>query len=173
MAALDSLRAEHALILEIVGSLEERTHASADGRLPHEYVRAMLDFLRIYVDTNHHGKEERVLFAHIDGDPFLKTVSNVLIEDHREGSALVDAIECALLEGRPVAREVETYAAFIRLHIQRENDMIFELAESALDAHATSAMQSEFLAIESEALGIGGADRLLAALVATGAGGPG
>ncbi|HUZ48682.1 MAG TPA: hemerythrin domain-containing protein [Candidatus Dormibacteraeota bacterium] len=168
MAALDSLRAEHALILEVVESLEERTHASVDGRLPHEYVRAMLDFMRIYVDTNHHGKEERVLFAHMDGDPFLKSVSNVLIEDHREGRRLVDAIERALVEGRPVAREVETYAAFIRVHIHRENDMIFDVAESELDARTTSAMQSEFLAIESEVLGIGGADRLLAPLQAAG-----
>ncbi len=170
MAALDSLRAEHALILEVVESLEGRTHASADGRLPHEYVRAVLDFMRVYVDTNHHGKEERVLFAHMGGDPFLKSVSDVLIEDHREGRGLVDAIERALVEGRPVTREVETYAAFIRAHIHRENDMIFGAAESELDARASSAMQSEFLAIESEALGAGGADRLLAALVATGAG---
>ena len=168
MAALDSLRAEHALILEVIESLEERTHASEDGRLPHEYVRAMLDFMRIYVDTNHHGKEDRVLFAHMAGDPFLESVSNVLTEDHREGRRLVDAIERALVEGRAIVHEVETYAAFIRVHIHRENDMIFEVAESELDAHTISAMQSEFLAIESEVLGTGGTDRLLAPLLATG-----
>ncbi|MHB8147972.1 MAG: hemerythrin domain-containing protein, partial [Vulcanimicrobiaceae bacterium] len=158
MAALDSLRAEHALILEVIESLEERTHASVDGRLPQEYVRAMLDFMRIYIDTNHHGKEERVLFAHMAGDPFLESVSNVLTEDHREGRRLVDAIERALVDGRTVVNEVETYAAFIRVHIHRENDMIFEVAESELDAHTISAIQSEFLAIESEVLGVGGAD---------------
>jgi len=157
MAALDSLRAEHALILEVI-----------ESRLPPDYVHAMLDFIRIYIDTNHHGKEERVLFSYMAADPFLAGISSILTDDHREGRILVDAIERALVEGRPVVHEVETYAAFIRVHIHRENAMMFDVAESELDAHTLSAMQSEFLAIESEVLGIGGAGRLLAPLQAAG-----
>lgn len=165
MAGLDALRAEHALILETLDQLEERA-AATGGVLPSDYMHAVFMFIRVFVDENHHGKEERVLFRHMEADPFLQSISSVLTADHREGRDLVEAMHAALAQGRPVLREIGAYAAFLRDHIRRENEMIFTAVESTLDEATLQEIDTAFVDIEVEVLGSGGTQRLLVPLQA-------
>jgi len=164
MPGLDPLRSEHTLILQTIDRLEARSHESPDGRLPLDYARAALAFMRVYIDENHHGKEERVLFAQMEADPFLSGIAAVLMADHRDGRELVDAIERAVESGRPVVREIDAYAAYIRDHIRRENDMVFQAAESRFDESTMSTIRAAFFDIEAEVLGTDGKRQLLAGL---------
>lgn len=161
ITALDSLRAEHETILAVVGRLEAAARAAGDGRLSHDYVRAALDFIRIYVDENHHGKEERVLFPAMSADAMLTGFADALSCDHEEGLDIVGALEAADLDDRPTTGYILAYAAFIRDHIRRENEMVFDAVENSLDDSALTELYVGFLQVEDEVLGPNGASRLL------------
>ncbi len=161
---IDSLRAEHETILAVVDRWEAVARSASDGQLPHAYVLAALDFIRVYVDENHHAKEERVLFAAMAADPFLAGLAEALTADHEEGRALVAAIERAFRADRPIGNVVAAYAAFIRDHIRRENEMVFEAVENALGESVLANLDASFLEIEDEVLGRDGSQHLLESL---------
>jgi hemerythrin-like domain-containing protein len=161
---IDSLRADHETILVVMDRLEDAGRRATDGRLPPEYVRAALDFIHIYVDGSHHAKEEGALFVAMAEDPVLAGLADALTFDHDEGRMLVTAIERALLEERPVTGHVLAYAAFIRNHIRRENEMIFDVVEEVLRGPVLTELDARFREIENEVLGPDGVQRLLARL---------
>ncbi len=150
MAALDALRNEHARILQAIDRLEAHARNADDGRLPIAYLREVLDCIHVYVEENHHGKEERILFARMASDPLLAGIAGAFVEEHDEGRHLVAAIESAVTHERPVARHVDAYATFIRDHIRRENDMLFETIESGLDARTLAEIEAALAEAESE-----------------------
>lgn len=158
---VDSLRAEHETILAVVDRVEAAARSAVNERLPREYVRATLDFIDVYIDGNHHSKEERVLFVAMEADPFLAGLAGALIADHDEGRRLVAEVERALLDDRPTVAHLLAYAAFIRDHIRRENEMIFDAVESALDESSLAEMDAKCREIEDEMLGPDGAQHVL------------
>lgn len=163
-AAIDSLRAEHETILVAMDRLEDSARRAPDGEIPPDCARAALDFIRVYVDGNHHAKEERALFIAMAEDPLLAGLADALTFDHDEGRMLVGAIEGALVDGRSVTAPVLAYAAFIRNHIRRENEMVFDAVEKALRGTVLAEMDARFREIEEDLLGNDGTRRLLAPL---------
>ena len=162
--AIDSLRAEHETILFVMDRLEDSARRAPDGEIPPDYARAALDFIRIYVDDSHHAKEEGALFIAMAKDPLLAGLADALSFDHDEGRMLVADIEGALVEERSVTAPVLAYASFIRNHIRRENEMIFDAVENVLREPVLAEMDARFREIEDEVLGPGGTRRLLAPL---------
>lgn len=163
-AAIDSLRAEHETILVVMDRLEDSARRAPDGEISPDCARAALNFIRIYVDGSHHAKEEGALFIAMADDPLLAGLADALTSEHDEGRRLVAAIEGALAEDRSVTGPVLAYASFIRNHIWRENEMIFDAVENALREPVLAEMDARFLEIEDEVLGPGGTRRLLAPL---------
>jgi len=149
MRPLDGLRAEHEKILAFLDETENTRDAE-------EFVR-VLDFVRRFVEANHHGKEERALFSRMAADPFLHGMADALHQDHELGNALIAEIENALREHADLAvisDAFATYARYLRHHIARENTMIFEAVEAVLDERTAAEMLVEFDQIEKEALAL-------------------
>jgi hemerythrin-like domain-containing protein len=159
--ALGSLRSEHKTILAVVDRLEAAARSATDGYVSRPLVRAALDFIHTYVDRNHHGKEEDALFVAMRNDPSLAGLADALVDDHGEGRSLVAAMEFALFEERPTAALILAFGAFIRGHIRREDEMIFEAVENALDQQTLASLNAKFGEIEEETLGEAGVQRLL------------
>jgi hemerythrin-like domain-containing protein len=159
--AIECLRREHDVILTVVELLEGVAGASKDGRVARDYVEAAIEFVRIYVDANHHAKEEYVLFVEMAADPRLSAIADALTHDHDDGRELVDEIECAVLDDRPAAGPILAYAAFIRNHIRRENEMIFPTIENAFGEETIAKLERRFQQIEDAVLGSNGVRRLL------------
>lgn len=159
--AIDSLRSEHDIILSAIERLESAAHAAPDGRLPRAYVRAVLDFIRVFVDDNHHAKEEYALFVEMAADPYLAPIADALTSDHDDGRRYVGEIEAALHENRPAAPAILAYATFIRGHIRRENDMVFETVENTFGDAAMENLDRRFREIEGAVLGADGLHYLL------------
>lgn len=164
-SALDELRREHALILEVVERLE--ASVSPDRQAEPALVRAALAFVRSFVDENHHGKEERVLFPLMQRDAYLSGLAKSLGDDHGESRSLVAAIERSLGAGDDPARLsglVSSFASLIRDHIRREDMMVFEAAESVLSPADHATLEAGFREVEKVALDGFGADGALDAL---------
>lgn len=156
MSVLDELRAEHETILDVMDGIENSVLAADETTFSESYLEQVLDFIWRYIERNHHGKEERALFPRMRDNPFLREMSEALHQEHEEGAALVAALERALDEDRApeiVARELVDYIGFLRGHIRRENEMIFEAVERVLDESTAAEILAEFRAIGIEALG--------------------
>ncbi len=152
MGALDTLRHEHEVILDVVDRMEEETDRRA-GELPVAFLRGTLEFLRVFVEENHHGKEERALFPIMREDPALAGMAAVLAEEHEEARRLVAIMERSLADvsaGVAFAAALHEYARLIRDHIFKENEMIFVAAEAAFSAADAERVGRSFALVEKE-----------------------
>jgi len=147
----DVLREEHRVILRALGVLEVAAARLAGGRpLPEGWWPEIIWWLRGFADKNHHTKEETSLFPAMvkAGVPSVGGPIEVMLEEHQRGRALVRAMEA----GEPAARAAKAreYVTLLREHIEKENGVLFPLADAVLDAPAQRALQREFDAVEAE-----------------------
>jgi len=144
------LREEHRRILEVFDRFEQRCALSNEP--PPEYVDELLAFIQIYIDANHHGKEERALFQATDAHPWLNGFALLLTEQHEEGRALVRAVARARERGQSGLAELRSFVEHLREHIARENEAVFVSMEQALDEASSSDLAERFAEIESEVM---------------------
>lgn len=158
----DSLVREHEIIERVLDSLEHEARAVAGGApVNHAFFTQSIAFVRQFADGVHHQKEERVLFPALcdagmpqDGGPV-----GVMLHEHDEGRGHIRAMESALgaaAEGDAVARrllvqEAIGYVELLRAHIQKENMILFPMAERILNAQQQKRVRSGFESAEVEA----------------------
>ena len=163
-SALDELRQEHNLILDVIERMEAAVSSQSARPV---FVRASLVFVRTFLDENHHGKEERVLFPLMRRDGFLSELARSLKEDHDESRSLVAAIERTLDSGADpdrLSRLVSSFASLIRDHIRREDSMVFDAAEAVMSREDHASLADGFRQVEALALDGARADALLETL---------
>jgi hemerythrin-like domain-containing protein len=166
MGALDSLRREHEVILEVVGRMENAAKCR-EGDLPVRFLLAAVDFLHVFVDKNHHGKEEQAVFPMMRVNPALAELAALLAEEHEEGRRLTTALERLLQDSSGHAEFVATlhdYVQLIRDHVFKENELIFVAAEAEFSDTDAAELARAFTVIEEDALGSDGLLRLLKGL---------
>jgi hemerythrin-like domain-containing protein len=143
----DVLRDEHRVILRALDLLETAAARLAGGE---GWWREIIGWLRAFADRNHHAKEEASLFPAMvkAGVPSEGGPIGVMLEEHERGRALVAAMEAS----EPAARAAtaRAYVALLREHINKENEVLFPLADAILDEAAQGALQREFEAVEAE-----------------------
>ncbi|MHB8152498.1 MAG: hemerythrin domain-containing protein [Vulcanimicrobiaceae bacterium] len=165
MGAFEQLRGEHKVILEVAALMEL---LASDQDTPDRLRASMpelLDFLRTYVDRNHHAKEELALFPAMEVDPMLHALAEVLEAEHDEARRMLVSMEEAARDERaPLHNAALAYTAHMREHIAKENEMIFDAAERTLGTEQTNALEREFTDIEAAALAPGKLEELLAAI---------
>lgn len=133
----DVLRSEHEVILRALALLEGAAARPAGAEPPDDWWERAGDWLRWFADRSHHAKEERSLFPALikaglssPGGPV-----DVLLEEHADARALVRA-----MRGAPAAaRAARRYVALLRRLIDKENGVLFPLAEALLDERAMAA----------------------------------
>lgn len=147
-----TLRDEHMLILRALGLLEAAVELVERGRpIPGGWWAELIAWIRTFADRNHHAKEERALFPAMaragvpaeSGGPIA-----VMLEEHVEGRALVQSMAAG--EARPSAAAARRYIDLLRAHIDKENEILFPLADSVLDETAQAALRREFEAAAAE-----------------------
>lgn len=147
----DVLRDEHRVILRALDVLEMAAAQLARGRpLPDGWWQEIVAWLRSFADKNHHAKEEAALFPAMvkAGVPSEGGPIAVMLEEHERGRALVRAMEAGDAAARSAkARE---YIALLREHIDKENGVLFPMADAVLDDRAQGALAREFEAVEAE-----------------------
>jgi hemerythrin-like domain-containing protein len=150
-SATDILRDEHAVILRALLTLEsDAEQLAAGGALPEGRWTDMIASLRAFADRNHHAKEEKVLFPAMikagvpaDGGPIA-----VMLEEHAEGRALL----ATMYTGEPAdqAAAARRYIRLLRDHIDKENGVVFPLADAVLDELDQTEVRRAFASLEAE-----------------------
>jgi hemerythrin-like domain-containing protein len=170
MTPTELLREEHRVILRALDALERAAdRAQAGGGVPEAWWAEVVKWLRTFADRNHHAKEEAALFPAMikAGVPSEGGPVAVMLEEHVDGRRLVGSIEAGSGAARLAA--CRAYVALLRAHIEKENDIVFPLADAVLDAQAVQGLRREFDAVEAEqgaAATLAGAEAALGRLTA-------
>jgi len=144
---------EHRLILRMITLLEQNAPRTAAGEYTNwQFFLDGVDFIRNYADRFHHAKEEDVLFAALvkNGMPRENSPVAAMLMEHDQGRAYVQGMETAVREtlagltgrGHTIAENALAYAALLRDHISKEDDILYPLAERVIPA----AMREEIVA---------------------------
>jgi hemerythrin-like domain-containing protein len=171
MFATDILRKEHDVILKMLDATDAVGRKLILGdKVSSETLNGLLEFFRLFADRCHHGKEEDLLFPLLekkgiprDGGPI-----GVMLSEHGRGRELVHEMELASsqlqdspgVSGRRWAQAAVEYTNLLREHIAKENDVLFQMAESLLTNEEQEQLAQEFERTEIQKMGAGTHERL-------------
>ena len=132
--------------------------------VPPETLLQLIDFIRTYADGFHHAKEEAHLFPALErnGVPRDAGIIGMMLEEHEAGRAFIAelAFAAGLYETgdpRTVRRFVLAawrYMELLTMHIHKEENALFVIADEVLDDEAL-ALLSEAFEMEDVKLGAG------------------
>lgn len=167
--AIADLQHEHDAILSALRVLEHMAERAGRGEPVAADLAAFLDFLGEFVDRCHHGKEEGLLFPAMARAGLAEHGGFIdeLHAEHVAGRELVQRMTEACNPGLRLAEfaaAAAAYAAHLRAHIAKENDVLFPMAERLLDDAAMAALQRGFAEHEAKVIGEGRHARLHALL---------
>jgi hemerythrin-like domain-containing protein len=156
---------EHKLILRMIALLERNVEQLEAGRFADwQFFLDGVDFIRHYADRFHHAKEEDVLFKAliVNGMPQQNSPVAAMLLAHDQGRAFVrgmeQAAQRALAGGSaPVAEIAENARGYINLlrdHIDKEDHILYPLAERVLPEGARPAMVEAYAAAEAKTPGL-------------------
>ncbi len=146
MQLIDELRSEHELIDPVVGALRTYVSRLVRGEAPLSDGKEFLVFFRVFAGRFHHEREEEILLPALVREVSLPADRGpiaVVIHDHHEMAALLDAMEPlfslpALAPGDMKLLEelAVRYSRSLWLHIDAENSVLFPESEDRLRRNA-------------------------------------
>ena len=158
MRATQLLMEEHEIILgglRVLNALADR--ASRGLEVPAKAVSEMLEFLSQFADTHHHHKEEEILFPALEEAGFPRDGGpvGVMLHEHVQGRELIAALRAAAphasgdAAGRSrFADAARAYTALLSGHIDKENHVLFPMADRAIGGAELRRVEEEFDAFE-------------------------
>jgi len=159
------LRHEHEVILRALTQLE-RIGKELDAGKPIDRgaLTWLVDFFKTFADRCHHGKEEQHLFPAMErhGIPREGGPIGVMLVEHDQGRAFIKAM--AEANDRETAEAIKGYVTLLRAHIDKENDILFRMAEEVIPEAEQRGLLQAFEAVEQAVGGPGIHERLLAEL---------
>ena len=156
MQARGPLMIEHRLIERMLLATKD---ALAKIRLKHKvdpvFLDIAIDFIRMYADRTHHGKEEDILFRQLENKPLSdedRRVMNELIEEHVFGRQTTKALDEANTRYRngdesalaDIADKLQTLIEFYPKHIEKEDKVFFPASRTYFTDAEDQAMLTEF-----------------------------
>jgi hemerythrin-like domain-containing protein len=156
MMPIGSLMIEHRLIERVIAVLEKGLHKmNRNEYLDPEIVATSVEFIRIYADRCHHGKEEDILFRDLErkqlSDQHRDTM-NQLKEEHVLGRQITNSLSEAndryyrhergsYLD---MKKHIEHLVEFYPAHIETEDKRFFVPCMEYFDQQEQDRMLQEF-----------------------------
>ncbi|HUJ27206.1 MAG TPA: hemerythrin domain-containing protein [Myxococcales bacterium] len=154
MKATSLLMEEHEIILRALTCLDALAARAAAGQpVPENDVAAVMKFLSDFADGHHHGKEENILFPAMEEAGFPRDAGplGVMLHEHQQGRALIAALrEAASPPDAVFAQAARAYAALLRQHIEKENHILFRMADQAIEGEARQRVDAAVEQFESK-----------------------
>ena len=160
MSPIQLLMDEHRLIEKVISALfayaDRTSGADTSAR---EDLAAFVAFIRGFADEHHHGKEEDLLFRAMtdQGMPTNMGPLAVMLREHDEGRKFTKALaEVADGQGRLEAEErsqlvwaAKSYGNLLRPHIQKEDQVLYPMADQMLPPQVWEALEKAFAEFET------------------------
>lgn len=169
--ATDILRHEHEAIVRMLDvSAVVADRLLAGRRVEPEILTQLLEFFGLFADRCHHGKEEDLLFPLLERKGLLRAGGpiGVMLDEHTQGRAQMERMTAAAeaygngdaTAGRRWADAMQRYSTLLRQHIDKENQILFVLADRLMSAGEQAEMVAGFERSEIEKMGAGTHERL-------------
>lgn len=155
MTPIEVLMDEHQLILAVLDSLEEGAERLDSGDpIDPEFFLDAAEFVSGFADKCHHAKEEDILFVAMtamdmpqDSGPVA-----VMLAEHDEGRQYTAGFRSAaeqMKDGETsaaadVVRNVYDYVNLLREHINKEDNVLYPMAEQIMPVDAMAKMSEDF-----------------------------
>lgn len=166
MEAIQELVREHNGIktaLLILEKIVEKVDSEKNDGL--KDTREIMEFLQVFVDKCHHGKEEDILFPEIvkAGIPDQGGPVGAMLNEHQQGRAYIGKMVEGLKAGpqgyNSFHDAAKSYIELLRAHIVKENEILYPLAEKKVPLNIWEQMPGKFEQIENERIGKGVHDK--------------
>ena len=156
MQSRGPLMIEHRLIEKMLRIIENKLKIAEKEHIIDPYfIDIAVDFIRIYADRTHHGKEEDILFRNLRDKRLSEKdqkLMNELIEEHIFGRKTTKALVEANTHYRngdkssltQIVEYLKTLIDFYPKHIKKEDDVFFPSSRSYFSDQEDQAMLAEF-----------------------------
>lgn len=151
------------LMLDVLDAICDRLEAGE--KINPTDLTSILEFLQVFADKCHHGKEEDLLF------PLLQKrgLSNehgpveMMLIDHDQGRSFIRGFKAGIekykLDKAGAVNEIVVngrgYAALLKAHIDKEDHILYPMADEMLSSKEDDQLCNDFDKVESEKIGIG------------------
>ena len=167
MQPIEDLKMEHEAVtitLRILDSICKEIERTGIISSP-DHLKQLIEFFRTFVDKCHHGKEEELLFPALeevgvsrDGGPI-----GVMLKEHQQGRDLVAKMNASLTQYSEGNRDsvadliqyARAYIVLLNQHIDKENKVLFPIADRHLSSEKKSVLWEGFETIETQKIGAG------------------
>jgi hemerythrin-like domain-containing protein len=152
---IDQLQTEHRIIEKALHALTGLCDRLERGeRIDPDAFDRMFDFLGTFADRRHHQKEEKCLFPALGlhGVPRDRGPIGVMLQEHCTGRALIAHMKRAANAHahKQFIDDARAYVNLLSEHIQKEDNVLFRIAQTLLDERSMKALQDDFDQAETE-----------------------
>jgi hemerythrin-like domain-containing protein len=158
---IDILKHEHRIIERGLRALDGICERLGSGQpVPPEALSQMLNFIHTFADRCHHQKEETHLFPTLQqhGVPLEGGPIGVMLYEHEVGRRLVAELDHAAnayqsgdaQAGPRFAENGRSYIQLLAMHIHKEDNILFKIAEQVLDESTQASLGKAFEQAEAE-----------------------
>jgi hemerythrin-like domain-containing protein len=159
--AIADLKNEHEAILSAIQILDRMIPAMEKApSVDKKDMQDFIGFLKEFADKCHHGKEEGLLFPAMvkAGIPEQGGPIGAMLAEHAQGRQLVRDMERSIsnnVDLVKLAKAAKGYAILLRNHIQKENMILFPMAEKVLTEAQLDELYKRFEEHEEKVIGHG------------------
>ncbi len=166
MKATEELKNEHEgiqVMLRILDAVSIKMNTGEN--IQAEHLDGMVEFFRVFVDKCHHGKEEDFLFPAMEKAGVTRENGpiEVMLREHTMGRSLMHKISEAVAQyksGNESASDEfgsssAEYVALLTRHIDKENNILFPMADMRLTPHEDQELLKAFEKLEHDRIGPG------------------
>lgn len=166
MKPTEILQEEHKEIRRMLRILGKVSQKLKDGeKVERDVLEKILEFIKVFADKCHHGKEEDLLFPAMEmaGIPREGGPIGVMLFEHNVGREAVKGIKDAMEEfynGKENARKkivenAEKYIELLDSHIFKEDNILYPMADMHLSEEEQKELLEKFEEVEKNIIGEG------------------
>ncbi len=159
--ATQTLEEEHHIIQTVVGVMAALAENMDKGMAPEaDTLRNLVEFMQVFSDKCHHGKEEKILFPLLEtkGVPVNGCPLGILIHEHQSGRKLVaelaEAVEAYVKgsskENEPMCASMRGLVNLYPNHIWKEDYLLFPMTDKILNEEEQQELMEKFELVEKE-----------------------
>ncbi len=166
MRPTEILKEEHKAIKLMLRVAENVCQRLERGEaVPAEHLAEIVTFIRGFADKCHHAKEEDLLFPAMEkaGIPRQGGPIGIMLAEHEQGRNYVRNMTEAAEKYSPGNRlaasqfveNARKYIGLLTQHIDKEDNILYEIADKRLSEAAQEELESGFEKVEKEEMGPG------------------
>ncbi|MFN8258990.1 MAG: hemerythrin domain-containing protein [Bacteroidales bacterium] len=154
--ATQNLENDHVYILKLIDTMEI---ATMQEKPVIENLKTMVSLIRNFADGLHHAKEENLLFPKMEERGFSSQVGPVavMLHEHVIGRNYVKGMAEGIVEFekgngqglKSIYQNMNGYIELLRNHINKENNILFRMADNALSENDQQELLAKFEEVEA------------------------